>query len=267
MRPWWCSRSVAKCGTSDARWLALRLAGDLDRLRSQAVNFEILHSRLLSNTGIFEAELANSHGAALRRYVGGRKRRLQERAGRRGTGGLTNREIRHKDCSGKKCTNYIFILLLKTHTLPPLRHCPQRLSLALHRTLRQSTYYHSRSVPLKSQSYTMTEVMHDYTNYLPPEHFLALPRPEAFLGPPPGIVDTTTLAAHDFDVDTRTGFMPPQPPLTRLAEPWQPWEALLADAMSNRMKLGDSPGVTAADESRSAQWRARVRDVSVNQSI
>lgn len=108
----------------------------------------------------------------------------------------------------------------------------------------------------------MADAMQELMNHLPPEHFLALPRPEAVLGPPAGTVDTTTLAAHDFDVDTRTGFMPPQPPLTRLPDPWQPWEELLADALSNRMKLGDRPDVTNADELRAARWRARVRDVS-----
>ncbi|KAI5985208.1 hypothetical protein EDC04DRAFT_2913939 [Pisolithus marmoratus] len=49
---------------------------------------------------------------------------------------------------------------------------------------------------------------------LPSVHFLSLPRgPGASLDNGPHldrIVDTTTLAAHDFDVDTRTGFMPPR---------------------------------------------------------
>jgi indoleamine 2,3-dioxygenase len=59
-------------------------------------------------------------------------------------------------------------------------------------------------------------------------HFLALPRPDVTLGPlPRGLTDTTTLAAHDFDVDNRTGFMPPEPPLARLPSEWETWEAIL----------------------------------------
>ncbi|KAI0695396.1 Indoleamine 2,3-dioxygenase [Cytidiella melzeri] len=96
-------------------------------------------------------------------------------------------------------------------------------------------------------------------NRLPPDHFLSLPRPEANLGPPAGTVDTTTVAAHDFDVDTRTGFMPPQPPLTRLPDLWQPWEEILGDAVARRLQLGDKPDLSDADRVRSAEWRARVR--------
>ncbi|KAJ3569934.1 hypothetical protein NP233_g4732 [Leucocoprinus birnbaumii] len=52
---------------------------------------------------------------------------------------------------------------------------------------------------------------------LPSNHFLTQPRPDPFQQLQSGFVDTTTLAAHDFDVDNRTGFMPPQP-LSHLAE-------------------------------------------------
>ena len=99
---------------------------------------------------------------------------------------------------------------------------------------------------------------------LPPEHFLAQPRPDANAGPPTGTVDTTTLAAHDFDVDTRTGFMPPQPPLTRLPAAWEQWEALLDDATADnrRLQLAEKPDLSEAERMRSAEWRARVRAVS-----
>lgn len=64
---------------------------------------------------------------------------------------------------------------------------------------------------------------------LSPDHFLALPRPDILYGgAPAGAPDTSTLAAHDFDVDTRTGFMPPQPPLTRLPPQWELWELALS---------------------------------------
>lgn len=106
--------------------------------------------------------------------------------------------------------------------------------------------------------------LQELMNHLPPEHFLSLPRPEAVLGPPAGTVDTTTLAAHDFDVDTRTGFMPPQPPQTRLPDTWRPWEEILGDAVASKLQLGDKPDLSGADRTRSAEWRARVRDVSIS---
>ncbi|KAI0312726.1 Indoleamine 2,3-dioxygenase-domain-containing protein [Amylostereum chailletii] len=75
---------------------------------------------------------------------------------------------------------------------------------------------------------------------LPTAHLLSLPRPDVFAGPQPGAIDTTTLAAHDFDVDTRTGFMPPDPPIARLPEQWEQWENLLDDAQKSRLQLGHS---------------------------
>lgn len=93
------------------------------------------------------------------------------------------------------------------------------------------------------------------------DHFLSLPRPDIVIGPPAGIPDTTTLAAHDFDVDTRTGFMPPQPPLPRLPSQWESWEAILDDAIQQKLKLGDTPKISASELSKSESWRRRVRDV------
>lgn len=101
-----------------------------------------------------------------------------------------------------------------------------------------------------------------FTHILPPEHFLSLPRPESDVGPPSGTVDTTTLAAHDFDVDTRTGFMPPQPPLTRLPPEWEAWEVVLDDAVASRLQLGDKRDLSEVDQAISDRWRARVREVS-----
>ncbi|KAI9511926.1 Indoleamine 2,3-dioxygenase [Russula earlei] len=93
---------------------------------------------------------------------------------------------------------------------------------------------------------------------LPPNHFLALPRPDVFVGPPQGVVDTTTLAAHDFDVDTRTGFMPPDPPIARLPLPWEPWEQLLDEAQFRRLQLGSKIDITDEEKARSESWRACV---------
>ena len=101
---------------------------------------------------------------------------------------------------------------------------------------------------------------------LPPNHFLALPRPDVLIGPPAGVVDTTTLAAHDFDVDTRTGFMPPDPPLVRLPLQWELWEQLLDDAQVHRLQLGDKLDIIDAEKARSESWRARIRQVRLRLS-
>jgi hypothetical protein len=101
----------------------------------------------------------------------------------------------------------------------------------------------------------------DLENTLPLNHFLSLERPDVAVGPPIGVVDTTTLAAHDFDVDMRTGFMPPQPPLTRLPTYYEPWEVILEDAIHRKLQLGDKIGLLASDAASSEAWRARVRQV------
>ncbi|KAI0925487.1 hypothetical protein AcV5_008210 [Taiwanofungus camphoratus] len=99
-------------------------------------------------------------------------------------------------------------------------------------------------------------------NNLPPNHFLALPRPDLGL-PAVGTPDTSTLAAHDFDVDTRTGFMPPEPPLVRLPEEWQLWEAALDDALTSRLQVSDKADLTAEDQAQSDRWQARIRELPV----
>ena len=96
---------------------------------------------------------------------------------------------------------------------------------------------------------------------LPPNHFLNLPRPDVHDGPPEGVVDTSTLAAHDFDVDARTGFMPPQVPLDRLPPEWEAWEVLLDDAVQRKFKLGETPDLSEADKEESRAWRERVCEV------
>ena len=95
------------------------------------------------------------------------------------------------------------------------------------------------------------------------QHFLTLPRPDVTLGPlPRGLTDTTTLAAHDFDVDNRTGFMPPTPPLTRLPSEWEIWEAILDSALMKRLKLYNGPTTSDDDRAESVAWREDVHTVS-----
>lgn len=92
-------------------------------------------------------------------------------------------------------------------------------------------------------------------------HFLSLPRPDVALGPPTGAPDTTTLAAHDFDVDTRTGFMPPQQPLLRLPSDWELWEVTLDRAIASKLQLGSKVGLTEEEAETSERWRVQVREV------
>ncbi|KAH8092661.1 tryptophan 2,3-dioxygenase [Cristinia sonorae] len=98
---------------------------------------------------------------------------------------------------------------------------------------------------------------------LNPDHFLALPRPVIGVGPPTGAPDTTTLAAHDFDIDTRTGFMPPQPPLTRLPPQWELWELVLEDGLASRLQLADKPDLSEGDRQRASLWQARIRELPI----
>lgn len=86
---------------------------------------------------------------------------------------------------------------------------------------------------------------------LDPSHFLA-PRPI-----------TSTLAAHDFDVDNRTGFMPPRPPLRRLPPQWELWESLLDRAKSEQIQLGNKPDLTDQAKAASEKWRGDVRTMPV----
>ncbi|KAF5374507.1 hypothetical protein D9615_009099 [Tricholomella constricta] len=94
-------------------------------------------------------------------------------------------------------------------------------------------------------------------------HFLSLPRPDVHVGTPAGVPDTTTLAAHDFDVDTRTGFMPPQPPIARLPPAWELWESTLDEAKRLQLKLGDTPGLPEDELLKSETWRSHVRNLPI----
>ncbi|KAJ7111934.1 Indoleamine 2,3-dioxygenase [Mycena epipterygia] len=98
---------------------------------------------------------------------------------------------------------------------------------------------------------------------IPPDHFLALSRLDGILGSSESVYDTSTLAAHDFDVDNRTGFMPPQAPPSRLALDWEAWELVLDAAIAESIQLGDKPGITQAEMARSESWRKRVRQLPV----
>lgn len=105
---------------------------------------------------------------------------------------------------------------------------------------------------------------------LNPEHALARPRitpttpskPQKF----PSFkdtprLDTSTLAAHDFDVDPRSGFMPPEPPIQRLPTEWEEWEVILDSGLQSRLKIGDNPDISPDETERSRLWRESVLNV------
>ncbi|KZT50610.1 Indoleamine 2,3-dioxygenase, partial [Calocera cornea HHB12733] len=97
---------------------------------------------------------------------------------------------------------------------------------------------------------------------LPPNHFLSLPRP-TLLSPsaPATAPDVSTLAGADYDVDVRTGFMPPSPPVTRLPAGYEHWERTLDAALSAGLKVGDKRSTTPEDLERAERWRATVRQM------
>jgi indoleamine 2,3-dioxygenase len=99
---------------------------------------------------------------------------------------------------------------------------------------------------------------------VPSDHFLNLPRPDPTLEALLAGFDATTLAAHDFDVDNRTGLMPPDPPLARLSGIWEEnWEVFLDDAIRQRLQLGDKLGLTLDAAECSESWRGQVRKMPI----
>ncbi|KAG8922687.1 hypothetical protein FRC03_009932 [Tulasnella sp. 419] len=86
---------------------------------------------------------------------------------------------------------------------------------------------------------------------LPPTHFLSLARNPLLTTTVSGghPFDTSTLAAADFDVDARSGFMPPTVPVVKLTGEQALWEATLDSA------LGDGQGLTLGELEQSQQER------------
>ncbi|KAF8899707.1 Indoleamine 2,3-dioxygenase [Mucidula mucida] len=100
------------------------------------------------------------------------------------------------------------------------------------------------------------------TPILPAEHFLSQGRLDVLVSHG-GAVDTTTLAAHDFDVDNRTGFMPPHAPPVRLPQQWDVWERVLEKAQVDRIQLGSTPDLRDEEKVVSETWRESVRTLAV----
>lgn len=76
-------------------------------------------------------------------------------------------------------------------------------------------------------------------------------------------LDTSTLAAHDFDVDPRSGFMPPEPPIARLPTEWDEWEQVLDAALQSRLKIAENPDISPEETERSRLWRETVSNMKI----
>lgn len=82
---------------------------------------------------------------------------------------------------------------------------------------------------------------------------------------PAGMPDTTTLAGADFDIDVRSGFLPPQAPLDQLPTelPEYQWEHMLQQARVVGLKInGGGVAVDDAERARCRRWRRAMRELS-----
>jgi indoleamine 2,3-dioxygenase len=71
----------------------------------------------------------------------------------------------------------------------------------------------------------------------------------------------THILAQDFEIDARTGFIPPIIPISRLPSQWEAWECALDDLKANRLQLGSKSNLSVQDTSASEAWRFRIREV------
>jgi len=107
---------------------------------------------------------------------------------------------------------------------------------------------------------------------LPPTHFLSIVRSPNVGSSTLGAtsvrgVDTSTVAAADFDVDSKTGFMPPKIPIGRLTGDLEVWERMRDAAVANDEPLTLGVYATRPQQKRSARWRKTVDSVSSNATM
>ncbi|UZJ57433.1 hypothetical protein CBS101457_006753 [Exobasidium rhododendri] len=83
--------------------------------------------------------------------------------------------------------------------------------------------------------------------------------------PRPYMPDTSTLAAADFDVDVRSGFLPPQPPISRLEGIEEElWECALDKARALPLRIGGGGAWVSETEKRACrEWRRSIRKMLV----
>ncbi|KAJ1033944.1 hypothetical protein NDA16_000152 [Ustilago loliicola] len=93
----------------------------------------------------------------------------------------------------------------------------------------------------------------------------AVPRPAGFSTVSEQIPDTSTLAAADFDVDVRSGFLPPEAPIQRLIGLHEDhWEHALDQAKQIPLMQGGG-GVNTTQHQRmlARRWRRSIREMPV----
>lgn len=93
----------------------------------------------------------------------------------------------------------------------------------------------------------------------------AVPRPAGFSTVSEQIPDTSTLAAADFDVDVRSGFLPPEAPIQRLTDLHeQHWEHALDQAKQiPLMQGGGGVNITQHQRILARRWRRSIRQMPV----
>lgn len=87
---------------------------------------------------------------------------------------------------------------------------------------------------------------------------------------PSALPDTTTLAAADFDVDVRSGFLPPEQPIQRLGSQLKEvkWEEMLEEARALPLRIGGGGKSCREDQRRlNRRWRRNVREVSRSKKL
>jgi indoleamine 2,3-dioxygenase len=77
--------------------------------------------------------------------------------------------------------------------------------------------------------------------------------------------DTSTLAAADFDIDVRSGFLPPQPPVSRLEGIEEElWESSLDKARALPLRInGGGAWISEAEKKACREWRRSIREMLV----
>lgn len=84
------------------------------------------------------------------------------------------------------------------------------------------------------------------------------------------IPDTSTLAGADFDIDVRSGFLPPEAPVSRLPShlPEYTWELMLDSARTVGLQInGGGAAVDEEHRRRCRAWRRAVREMNVVEEL
>lgn len=96
-----------------------------------------------------------------------------------------------------------------------------------------------------------------------PPNYLSSPH-RSKIGAPllSSLQNTLIPKAQRFDIDTETGFLPPQAPLKRLPDDWEHWESILDVGRESKLQLGVTANLSKEELETSALWREHVATVS-----